>query len=119
MPWTRILAYILAIALLVIVLLVAKVRIQSARLEVAAKTIAVMGERIDLQNQAVERWKTAAEQQATKSTEAVKRAAQVRTVTVERIKIITSASIPQDCPAAVRWAAEQGVDFNYRWEAAK
>lgn len=119
MPWTRILLYLLVIAVLCIGLLAVKVRLQAARLDVAASTISVMGERIDLQNQAVERWKSAAEQQAAMASEAAKRAAQVRTVTVERIKTIAAAPIPNDCPDAIRWAAEQGVDFTLRWEGAK
>lgn len=91
----------------------------NALLDAAQSRQDVLGEKLRTQNSAVRKWKAAAEEQAEKVRQAAQQREKVRVVTVERVREITVAAVPAPCPEAVRWAADQAVEFNRRWEAGE
>lgn len=120
------LLYTCAGLLLICIGLGVAVEIQSTRLTAANATIGKLqvekkslGEQISTQNRAVELWKGAAVYQAQRAEDAAKKAEQIRTVTVERVREVTVASIPQSCPESDGWLINWGLQFNARWEAVQ
>ncbi len=119
-PW-GVKALIYAVIALVIgcINLFVVVEIQSARLDAASAREAALGDKLNDQNRAVAEWKAAAGRQADRVSAAAKKAEKIRTVTIDRVRTITVASIPPACPDAIKWAADQAVAFNQRWEGVR
>lgn len=120
------LLYTCAGLLLICIGLGVAVEIQSSRITAANATIGKLqaekkslGDQISTQNRAVEQWKGAAVYQAQRAEDAAKKAEKIRTVTVERVREVTVAAIPQSCPDADAWAIGWGLQFNARWEVAQ
>lgn len=120
------LLYTCAGLLLICIGLGVAVEIQSTRLTAANATIGKLqaekkslGDQIITQNRAVEQWKAEADKQAQRAVDAAQKAETVRTVTVERVREVTVAAIPQSCPESDGWLINWGLQFNARWEAAQ
>lgn len=67
------------------------------------------------QNEAIAVWQAAAEQQQTLASQAQQRAAQIRVVTQTHIQRVLTAPVPSECPAAIRWGAEQAQHMVAEW----
>lgn len=122
----RVLLYISAALLIACIGLGVAVEIQGSRLTVSRADVkrleaekGTLAEKILAQNLAVLDWKAKAEEQAQRVKAAQAQAEKVRTITIERVREVTVATIPPACPDAVRWAAEWGIAFNKRWEAGQ
>lgn len=120
----RALLYISAGLLVICITLGVTVEIQDSRLAACRATIGQlqaekksMGDQIITQNKAVDMWKRAAVYQAQRAADAVQKAERVRATTIERVREVTVAAIPQSCPESDAWAIDWGLQFNRRWEA--
>lgn len=116
-PWgLQTLIYVAGGLLIICIGLGVTVEIQSTRLDAAKARETALGDKLATQNRAVATWKAEADKQAERAREAARKAEKVRTVTVERVRTITVATIPPACPDAVKWGAEHALEFNNRWE---
>lgn len=116
-PWGIQAMVYAVVGLLIICLgLSATVKIQSARLDAASAHEVALGDKLNEQNRAVAEWKAAAGRQADRALAAAKKAENIRTVTIDRVRTITVAKIPPACPDAIKWAVDHGAAFNMRWE---
>ena len=95
----------------------ATVAIENARLDAAKARQEALGNELTTQNLSVEKWKDEAEIQKQRVEAATAQGEKVRTVTVERVRTITVASIPSTCPDAIKWGAQQALEFNKHWES--
>jgi len=115
-PWgLQAVLYTAAALLIACIGLGVTVKIQSTRLEAAKAQQAALGDRIATQNQAITAWKAEADKQAQRIHETARKAEKVRTVTALRVRTISVAAIPTECPDAVTWGAEHALEFNKRW----
>lgn len=119
----RVLLYISAGLLIICVGLGITIEIQSSRLTASKADVkrleaekGNLAEKILTQNLAVLKWKAEAEEQIQRVKAAQRHAEKVRTVTVERVREVTVAAIPQSCPESDAWAIDWGLQFNARWE---
>ena len=83
------------------------VRIQSAQLDAAQARQESLGEKLATQNRAVSQWKAEANKQAARVQEAAKRAERVRTVTIERVRMLSNGAL------SVRWSLIKGGRANH------
>jgi len=90
--------------------------VQNARLDAANARYNTIGDKLAIQNSAVNKWRAEAEKQKSKVQSAAKKAEKIKVVTIERIEFITKTPVPASCPEAVRWGAERAMEFNTRWE---
>ena len=115
----RVLLYVGFGLLIICIILGVALEITSSRLDAAQARTGLLGSLLGMQNQAVRKWKAEADKQAQAVAQAAQQRERVRTITVERVREVERAVIPQECPAAVKWAAEQALIFNAEWEAGK
>lgn len=122
----RILLYISIGLLATSVILGTTVKIQSSSLTASKATIkqlqaekASLGDKISEQNRKVAEWVAKAKDQEEKARTAQAKAERVRTITVDRVREVTVATIPQSCPDAVKWSVDHAIEFNKRWEAGE
>lgn len=71
------------------------------------------------QNTAVQAWRGAAEIQARQIAAAQTKAAQQQRDSTSRVVRVMQQPVPSDCPAAVRWAAQEGITLAKAWETGQ
>jgi len=113
------LLYTCAGLLIAVITLWTVVTVQSSRLDAAQARQESLGDKLAVQNRAVRTWRAEADKQAQRVLTAQAAAEKVRTVTVERVREVTVAAIPQSCPESDGWLINWGLQFNARWEAAQ
>lgn len=110
-PWL-IVSGALAVALGV---MAAQVRITGAQRDAARAETGRLQTEIDRQNEYITTWEIAADRQRALAEQAGIEAAKARKTAAAKIQAALALPVPRECPAAIRWGAEQGQRMGREW----